>query len=888
MGKLTEWCEGQPKWAHDALYRAATAEDITAKEVDAVAIRVAAAHGIAVEGDHACQSFAEENLRKGDAQWDDVLFCSVGPLEGVDRLANDQELKFALAGVTLVFGDNASGKSGYVRAARQLCHARVAGSLRGDVFADPAKAPPIRAGYCFKHGEAEPVRNTWKPGNPAPPELAGITVLDTENARVYVEKENEILFLPPEITCLTQLGKLYAAGAAKFQADADAIEVAQGDNFGTAYGTDSTAGKLVQNLKLKTSLPDLPSEAEIASAGKWDETLDGELKELELALAQSPAIVAAKYIRANAVLSRVAKQLSENSKAVDDGSLSEAKLEIQSERKTKEAARALAAEQIGGQPIGATGNDAWKRLFEIAREFAAEAGVRAPEQPFEVGDPCPFCQRPLDETSAERLAAFDAFVEGKASADAQVAAKAVADRILKLEALQIYSNDELTENLAEYASLGEEANATADSIIKYNSAVRQRRDQFLEGLRQRSLANVAPLPASPLTALLETVAKLLADGRAILDSAGIDPKLVERAQELRDQKRLHDQLDEVIARRNALDLRARQLTCVAALNTGPVSRLATLIRKDLVTPELSRRIREELNDLGLGHIPLKFSEKTERGASFFEVALETDQRAPKESILSEGEQRALSIACFLADSHVAGRRSAVIFDDPVTSLDHKRLRRVAERLVREAVAGRQIIIFTHNLLFYQEVLRACTDHDPQVPVLPCLIQQASADTFGVVTNDDQPWIAKRVKERERHLEETLKQMPDDLAEGSEELRKSATSFYTDLRETWERAVEEIVLNAVIERFGTDVKTQSLKGVEVTDEDYRIIFNAMKRASEYSGHDRAAGRQLDPPSKDQMRKDLDELRAFRATRQKRRNELQEERKKLEEAPRADAI
>jgi hypothetical protein len=136
-----------------------------------------------------------------------------------------------------------------------------------------------------------------------------------------------------------------------------------------------------------------------------------------------------------------------------------------------------------------------------------------------------------------------------------------------------------------------------------------------------------------------------------------------------------------------------------------------------------------------------------------------------------------------------------------------------------------------------------------------------------------------------YLDEKLKAIPDDLAPDSDDLREAAKSFYTDLRETWERLVEEVLLNAVVERFGTDVKTQSLKGVEVTDEDYKVIFNAMKRASEYSGHDRAAGRQLDPPSKAQMQNDLDELKAFRATRHKRRNDLQEERKKLEDAPAA---
>lgn len=75
-------------------------------------------------------------------------------------------------------------------------------------------------------------------------------------------------------------------------------------------------------------------------------------------------------------------------------------------------------------------------------------------------------------------------------------------------------------------------------------------------------------------------------------------------------------------------------------------------------------------------------------------------------MLSEGEQRGLAIACFLADSHVAESGNAIIVDDPVNSLDHQRIRKVAQRFVREASKGRQVVIFTHNVLFYQEVLRA--------------------------------------------------------------------------------------------------------------------------------------------------------------------------------------
>jgi excinuclease UvrABC ATPase subunit len=181
----------------------------------------------------------------------------------------------------------------------------------------------------------------------------------------------------------------------------------------------------------------------------------------------------------------------------------------------------------------------------------------------------------------------------------------------------------------------------------------------------------------------------------------------------------------------------------------------------------------------------------------------------------------------LADAHVSEGKGAIIVDDPVTSLDHQRIRRVANRFVAEAARGRQVIIFTHNLLFYQEVLRACADRDPQVPALPCLIQH-STDGFGLVSINDQPWIAKKVRERERALEKQLKSIPDRLAVDSEDLRRYAKQFYTDLRETWERAVEEVVLGGVVERFGSAVKTQSLKMVDIDDNDYRIIFFAMKR------------------------------------------------------------
>lgn len=55
---------------------------------------------------------------------------------------------------------------------------------------------------------------------------------------------------------------------------------------------------------------------------------------------------------------------------------------------------------------------------------------------------------------------------------------------------------------------------------------------------------------------------------------------------------------------------------------------------------------------------------------------------------------------------------------------------------------------------------------------------------------------------------------------------------------------------------------------------------MKWASEYAGHDRAAGAQATLPGKDEIGEDLADLRAYAEELKKRNEKLEAERKRLE--------
>ena len=127
-----------------------------------------------------------------------TVLAGLGPVRHVDRLASDQPpLRLAINGITLVYGANASGKSGYCRIVRQLCRFLSPVDLRGNVYDTGAPAPPEVA-VAFRVGSDDQPKEelTWYADQDPPAELSRISVFDTASARVYVDRQRKIEFLP--------------------------------------------------------------------------------------------------------------------------------------------------------------------------------------------------------------------------------------------------------------------------------------------------------------------------------------------------------------------------------------------------------------------------------------------------------------------------------------------------------------------------------------------------------------------------------------------------------------------------------------------------------------------------------------------------------------------
>lgn len=142
------------------------------------------------------------------------------------------------------------------------------------------------------------------------------------------------------------------------------------------------------------------------------------------------------------------------------------------------------------------------------------------------------------------------------------------------------------------------------------------------------------------------------------------------------------------------------------INTRQLSSLSKTANDDLLTEALKVKFNEELAFIGYPNLDVKIENAgTRKGVSSTKLVL-TRSNAIK-SILSEGEQKAVALALFIAEVRIQKQKNPIVLDDPVNSLDHKIAGKFAERLLN---LDNQIVIFNHNRLFLDSFETSKNNH----------------------------------------------------------------------------------------------------------------------------------------------------------------------------------
>jgi wobble nucleotide-excising tRNase len=338
-------------------------------------------------------------------------------------------------------------------------------------------------------------------------------------------------------------------------------------------------------------------------------------------------------------------------------------------------------------------------------------------------------------------------------------------------------------------------------------------------------------------------------------------------QDLEDRKALTAAKQSVMREIGRLQTLALYNCLGSSCQSTPITTQTNAIANSGAVGALQTAFSAELDKLGFDNFKVGTVTRGLRGKQMLKIRL-TDKPNGITDVASEGEQKCVALACFLAELTVDNRKSTIIFDDPINSLDHKWRRLFADRIAREALT-RQVIVFTHDMSFLK-MLEESTD------VTKAPLEVVSIRKLGDVAGypfKEPPWGAKNTLARVGELKNLVPQLKKIEASGDFEYEMRVKDGYGRLRETYERLVEEWLLRKVVERFGRAVKTQSLKEIvdDVTSEDNNIINAAMSKCSTYlRGHDDATGLAVDCPRASEFEKDVNSLDEYFKALKKRRN------------------
>lgn len=340
----------------------------------------------------------------------------------------------------------------------------------------------------------------------------------------------------------------------------------------------------------------------------------------------------------------------------------------------------------------------------------------------------------------------------------------------------------------------------------------------------------------------------------------------DRLVELEDRQRLSAHRDNIIIEMNRIKTFGCFNSALATTNLSLITRFISELAKTGSLGLINAAFAKEL--VALNFKSFDVETKTQGSAGQQKLTLQISRNASKIGhIASEGEQKCIALAGFMAELTIDNRKSAIIFDDPVNSLDHKWRRKFAKRIADEAL-HRQVIVLTHDLPFLMMLSEESSN--------PINIQ--SITRRGKLSGFPQgrpPWDALKTVDRIgqlKQLEVELRRYTkrDDFIEDI--YSRDAKHIYGKMRETWERLVEEWLIRNVVQRFSRAVQTQNIRYIaDSTPEDVATISAGMGKCSTYfEGHDTATGLGVtEMPDIDELLADITALDVYFKALKKRR-------------------
>jgi len=838
---LTKWFSERPQWLQAAATRLLQQSELTDEAIsDLAALCRQEADGKSPQKVCSIPAAAFSQAVSGT-----LRLCSISDIEGVNALAPKKALEFGKGNITIIYGHNGSGKSGYVRLLKHVCGARETGTLHPNVYKPGAAVQ--KACISFEQ-DGISKSHAWS-GQGICDDLTSVDIFDTSFGKVFLSSEDEVSYEPPVLSFLSSLILACEKVASALEAEANR-HPSKKPNI-PADKKVAPEGIWYEAISAKTSTQDIDKHCAFCSA---DET---EMQTLQQRIAEQAPSEKAKQLRKQK--QHIDTLIQDVQKYLQQLSDENYRRIIAAKKKAtlKKTAAATAAEKVfSGSELEGIGSDVWKELWEAARNYSVSAAYREAEYPnVSDGSRCVLCHQTLTQEARERLISFEHFVKGEMQKGATDAAKEYEIASKTIEALP---TSETLKTRIDAAGIPQDE--VASQVTDFFAQLQARKDLLPEINSEEAIP--APLLSPKWIEEANAHSKSLGE---LMAKYGEDAKsdnreeIKKKLNSLQARKWLSEHraaIDEEVTR---LKLMSQIQKAKKSTHTMALSKKKGELAETLITDAFVHRFNNELKTLGASQLKVELVKtRTPKGKALHRIKLKETSHNNLADVLSEGENRIVSIAAFLADVTGKSSQAPFIFDDPISSLDQSYEEAVVQRLI-ELSQDKQVIVFTHRL----SLLGTVRHFAEKKAIKPDVVSIRSAD-WGTGEPAPIPLSQSDIKSAlntlmNQRYQNAKKASEDGDFEHAEILLKSICG---DFRTLVERSIENDLLCGVVQRFQRPVHTLKLKELaKLKDVDCYLLDSLMTKFSGFE-HSQPTESPVELPKPDDLLADMTSLKKWR--------------------------
>lgn len=681
----------------------------------------------------------------------DIRFISLIHHTGVCALAEEQRIDFS-NDITLLYGKNGSGKSSYFRILNELIGGNHQTEIRSNIYSDIHK--PINIELVYSEGDN--VKNlSWDGNNRSISPLNLSSVFDSSYTTTFLQKRSadSAIVLPYGLHLFTALTSAMDNIKSRIQTEIDGILRTL-----PQINKDGLSEEVVRILTQQTYRTTQKNyiQARYVFTNEQSEKL--KLQEEKLKVLKETNFEDKIQLVSNEQQQYllILKHLKETENILQ-------KLHIESQSLVEKISIVRKENEVVKQKIsilneiGNTNSKEWKTFIEAGAAFTKSGTLNE--------NICPYCRQPIVDNAVNIVTAYATYLSDKSIEELKNLEQA--KNILKQRISTVVTNFTIS---AQFKLLIDNRNSEPELYSKISASLRQLDEQkriLSDAVENEQNSNPLVFDStnvaiSAIEAICEEYNNTINNLREELTKKNQTvSELSFQMKPLIEYKLISSQKDLFVEWFEKIDNVNELKKCQLELSTRGISTLARTASQTLVTENLKTKFQEELDALGLKKLSVNLTDAgTSRGQAFMQLKLFNNNSVS--DVLSEGEQKGVALALFIAERRMQLSQNPIILDDPVNSLDHFITAKLVERLSR---LGNQIIIFSHNLLLQTSLVNLRGIHEcgvnqksscgkPTKHLFMYSVTSHNRDKKGVITEKKQDNVANNLKNAQNLLNRT--------------------------------------------------------------------------------------------------------------------------------------